>query len=178
MAHIDYSEVPPVPPSVTLSFVNNFVINTTQFLNRFAVSCEKKLREVDGKIKGLEVSLNLLEAKLNSIEGLEDVKTAPVEEQVSSQPTSTQPDQNTTTPNGKCITKTLLSLTLLESDISEPAPPVPVEPEYTGLKMKDDPRYQKYFKMLIVRVPLGNIQNKMMMEGVDPSILEYVFLLS
>ena len=71
--HIDYSEAPSVPHKITLSFINNFVVNTTHFLNKFGVTCEQKLKDVDTKIKGLEVTLNLLEAKLNSIEGLENV---------------------------------------------------------------------------------------------------------
>lgn len=93
--HIDYSEVPSVPHKITLSFINNFVVNTTHFLNKFGTTCEKKLKEVDSKIRGLEITLNLLEAKLNSIEGLENVTVS--EPQVVSQPMSsdTQESQQT-----------------------------------------------------------------------------------
>lgn len=69
-----------------------------------------------------------------------------------------------------------------KKDLSQvPAPPssdnnTPAPSENTGLKMKDDPRYSKYFKMLLIGVPLGHVQNKMMMEGADPSILEYVYI--
>lgn len=94
--HIDYSEVPSVPHKVTLSFINNFVVNTTHFLNKFGITCEKKLKEVDTKIKGLEITLNLLEAKLNSIEGLENVSVS--EPQQVTQPT--QPDNQQTQTGG------------------------------------------------------------------------------
>jgi hypothetical protein len=38
-------------------------------------------------------------------------------------------------------------------------------------KIKDDPRFAKYFTMLKVGIPIDRIQEKMMMEGVDPNIL-------
>ena len=37
---------------------------------------------------------------------------------------------------------------------------------------KDDVRYAHYFKMLVVGVPEPAVRNKMMVEGVDPSILD------
>lgn len=32
--------------------------------------------------------------------------------------------------------------------------------------MKDDPRYTKYFKMVTIGIPLANVKQKMMIEGV------------
>lgn len=34
-----------------------------------------------------------------------------------------------------------------------------------GLKMKDDPRYARYFRMVAIGVPLANVKQKMMLEG-------------
>lgn len=69
---IDYTEVPPIPPPVTLQFVNAFLLNTTHFLNKFAWAAEEKLNKVSKTMRRLEITLSLLEAKLNSIEGIND----------------------------------------------------------------------------------------------------------
>ena len=50
--------------------VNNFVLQTTRFLNRFSNTCEEKLSEVSSGIQSLEISLSIIEAKLK-IKGLE-----------------------------------------------------------------------------------------------------------
>jgi hypothetical protein len=39
--------------------------------------------------------------------------------------------------------------------------------------LKDDPRYAKYFTMLKFNIPLVQVQQKMQMDGVDPSILSH-----
>lgn len=61
----------PIEYSQTLDLVNAFAIQTVQFLNRFSVLCENKLSKVGKDIHRLEVTLSLLEGKLNSIDGLE-----------------------------------------------------------------------------------------------------------
>ena len=70
-APIDYKTVPPLPQAKTVTAVNNFVISTTQFLNKFSYLCESKLEEVHKNLQRLEITLNILEAKLSSIPGLE-----------------------------------------------------------------------------------------------------------
>lgn len=46
----------------------------------------------------------------------------------------------------------------------------PIEPE--GVKLKDDPVYSKYFKMLKMGLPDGAVRHKMVQEGVDPRALD------
>ena len=46
------------------------------------------------------------------------------------------------------------------------------EPEPPAMKLKDDPAYKVYFKMLSMGVPTGNIKLKMQMEGADPAMLD------
>jgi hypothetical protein len=45
VARVNFEEVKPIPHRATLTIVNNFIINTTQFLNRFSYLCEEKLRK-------------------------------------------------------------------------------------------------------------------------------------
>jgi hypothetical protein len=62
-----------VPHQTTLHLINNFVLQTTRFLNRFSNVCEEKLATVSRDIQGLEISLSIIESKLD-IKGL---STAP-----------------------------------------------------------------------------------------------------
>ena len=50
-----------------------------------------------------------------------------------------------------------------------PAPP-PKVPE--GPKLKDDPRFKKYFKMREMHIPRGALDQKMQAEGLDPAVLD------
>lgn len=153
-AHVDYTEVKPVPHQLTIQFINNFVINTTQFLNKFALTCDDKLRDVHNRIQRLEITMNILDAKLNSIEGLDDVRV----------------ESSAATSQSTPAVSTSSSSAVAAAPVVEEEP----EPVRGGMKNKEDPRYAKYFKMLLVGVPLAQVQNKMMMEGVPPSVLEYV----
>ena len=64
---LDFTEVDPIPYRKSLTFVNSFLIQTTQFLNRFANTCEQKLSGVSSQLQQLEITMGLLEAKLASI---------------------------------------------------------------------------------------------------------------
>ncbi len=70
---VDFKTVDSLPQRKTITLVNNFIINTTQFLNKFSYLCEEKLSTVSNQIEKLEITLNILEAKLASIPGLEAV---------------------------------------------------------------------------------------------------------
>ncbi|KAK7233329.1 WASH complex subunit [Aureococcus anophagefferens] len=69
----DKSQLPPVPQVKVVTLVNNFITNTVSFLNVFATSAEEKLSGVAQRISGVELTLALLEAKLNSVPGVADV---------------------------------------------------------------------------------------------------------
>ena len=51
-------------PKYLTAHVNKFLIETTQFLEVFAQSCQTKLESVAQRINSLESSLAILEAKL------------------------------------------------------------------------------------------------------------------
>jgi hypothetical protein len=61
---LDFTEVDPIPYRKSLTFINSFLIQTTQFLNKFANTCEKKLGDVSAQLQQLEITMGLLEAKL------------------------------------------------------------------------------------------------------------------
>ena len=44
--------------------MNNFLMNTSNFLNNFALVSEKNLFEQDAEMHKLEIAVNILEAKV------------------------------------------------------------------------------------------------------------------
>eukprot|EP01102_Stenamoeba_stenopodia_P016916 TRINITY_DN5981_c0_g1_i1.p1 TRINITY_DN5981_c0_g1~~TRINITY_DN5981_c0_g1_i1.p1 ORF type:complete len:229 (+),score=83.27 TRINITY_DN5981_c0_g1_i1:368-1054(+) len=169
---IDFNRVEALPYKKTVAMVNNFIINTTQFLNRFAYLCEKKLTDVDRNIQRLEITMNILEQKLASIQGLEGIQGAPATQQ----PPQAQP-QTTAAPT---TTATTTTAPPPPSNIPTPPPPpgvatpapVVAAPSGGGVTNQNDPRYARFFKMLKIGVPAAQIRQKMMFEGVDPDILD------
>lgn len=155
----------PIPYKETLEIVNQFVVQTTQFLNRFAVTCEEKLNRVDRDMQRLEVTLSLLESKLSSIEGL---GSAPV-------PTTTTTTTNNT-PAATGIPPPPPPPNQQQAASAMPVPPPPPAPvEDTGPKIpkcKDDPRLAEFFKLLRLGAARGQIEFKMEQAGVSVSLLD------
>ena len=55
-------------PLPKLTFLmNNFILNTTNHLNKLSVKGDEKLAELDKKLNDLEIMTTLLESKLNSL---------------------------------------------------------------------------------------------------------------
>jgi len=167
---IDYTKVEPIPFQKTVAYVNHFVVQSTQFLNRFSFLCEQRLAQVSRHLERLEITMNTLEAKLNSIP--EDALA----------PASSSSYTPTTTAGGE------------NGDAADMPPPPPPrdEPEYEyeqpqqygvgagenssqaegQATVSTDPRYSQYFTMLRMRVPVAAIKQKMMLEGINPDILD------
>lgn len=152
---IDLTKVPAIQQKRTVAFLNQFVVHTVQFLNRFSTVCEEKLANLSLRIQQIETTLNILDAKLSSIPGLDDVRfeVSPlgVTNDSHSEATSEPSQQNSTQDCG------------------------PQENEVSAeniLTVAKDPRYARYLKMVQVGVPVMAIRNKMISEGLDPDLLE------
>ncbi|XP_045682513.1 WASH complex subunit 3 isoform X2 [Phyllostomus hastatus] len=154
---IDLTKVPAIQQKRTVAFLNQFVVHTIQFLNRFSTVCEEKLADLSLRIQQIETTLNILDAKLSSIPGLDDVtcEVCPISvtsiTNESHAETTSEQSQNSLQDSG------------------------PQESEVTAeniLTVAKDPRYARYLKMVQVGVPLMAIRNKMISEGLDPNLLE------
>eukprot|EP01125_Pyxidicula_operculata_P000322 TRINITY_DN10377_c0_g1_i1.p1 TRINITY_DN10377_c0_g1~~TRINITY_DN10377_c0_g1_i1.p1 ORF type:complete len:203 (-),score=92.33 TRINITY_DN10377_c0_g1_i1:111-719(-) len=157
---IDFTEVEPIPVSKTVAYVNNFIINTVSFLNKFSNLTEEKLCNTSQLIQKLEISMALLEAKLSSIPEVPGgAPAAPATTDPAAPPPSGGAPPPPPPPPGP-------------GGAPPPPPPPPSQAEPPKLKLKDDPRYIGYFKKLQYRVPLASIQNDMMIKGLDPTVLE------
>uniref|UniRef100_T2M2V6 WASH complex subunit CCDC53 n=1 Tax=Hydra vulgaris TaxID=6087 RepID=T2M2V6_HYDVU len=160
---INLEKTPAINYKRTLAFLNHFVTHTVRFLNRFSGDCENKLRDLQGKIQKLETTLCILEAKLSSIPGLDDV-TGPVNVQpMNKVPSTTVSSQESELP--------VQNADIQKSEIV----PVTVEDmasTVSNMTVSKDPRYMKFFKMLNVGVPLLAVKAKVAQEGLNPDLLD------
>jgi len=157
---IDYTKVEPLPFQKTLILVNDFIIKTTQFINRFASLSEQKLSEVTRNIQRLEITLTILEAKLASIPA------------TTAQPGNAPlPPTDPTAQNGEIKLPPTAPNT--NDDMDDTMSVADTNQETTTvMKYKDDPRYVKYFRLFKNGVAEGAVKQKMEMEGVNPDILD------
>ncbi|XP_063165575.1 WASH complex subunit 3 isoform X2 [Candoia aspera] len=158
---IDLTKVPAIQQKRTVAFLNQFVVHTVQFLNRFSTVCEEKLSALSLRIQQIETMLNILDAKLSSVPGLED--------EIS----------NTSVMNGS------VSQTLIDPQTTNVSPNLETSVPELGQQRTDgtgenvttvakDPRYARYLKMVQVGVPVMAIRNKMISEGLNPDLLDNV----
>ena len=49
-SHVEKSKEDPIPTRKLLMMVNDYVVNSTRFVNRFHAVCEEKLQKVSRKI--------------------------------------------------------------------------------------------------------------------------------
>eukprot|EP01119_Soliformovum_irregulare_P015051 TRINITY_DN4189_c0_g1_i1.p1 TRINITY_DN4189_c0_g1~~TRINITY_DN4189_c0_g1_i1.p1 ORF type:complete len:295 (-),score=91.10 TRINITY_DN4189_c0_g1_i1:177-1061(-) len=170
---IDFHKVPPLSHQKIVPIINHFIVNTTTFLNKFSSLCEDKLMKVSREIERLEITMNILEAKLASIPGLEG--SVPVSGSVS----STQP----MAPEGE------------EMPTMPPPPPPPMggsrppmngnnsgsdssseeenqEESQGGLKIKDHPDYAPFFRRLRMGVHEQQLKLQMRGAGLNPDLLD------
>uniref|UniRef100_A0A8C3JZ09 WASH complex subunit 3 n=1 Tax=Calidris pygmaea TaxID=425635 RepID=A0A8C3JZ09_9CHAR len=136
------------------------------FEERCFGNCEStKLSALSLRIQQIETTLNILDAKLSSIPGLEDVKC-----QVSSANTNSVtngPVAQATTDQQTAVSPQSGQNNIHEEGLQKTE--VVTEDVRTVAK---DPRYARYLKMVQVGVPVMAIRNKMISEGLNPDLLE------
>ncbi|KAM6292896.1 WASH complex subunit 3 isoform 2-T2 [Porphyrio hochstetteri] len=163
---IDLTKVPAIQQKRTVAFLNQFVVHTVQFLNRFSTVCEEKLSALSLRIQQIETTLNILDAKLSSIPGLEDVKFEVSNASMNS--VTNGPVAQTTTDQQAAVSPQSGN-NLHEEGLQKTE--VVTENVRTVAK---DPRYARYLKMVQVGVPVMAIRNKMISEGLNPDLLDHL----
>ncbi len=155
---VDLTKVGAIHPKRMLAFLNHFVTHTTRFLNKFSCVCELKLSDLNTRIQRLEVTMNILEAKLASIPGLENVTVAatPVPGPTPEAPATVVQDVPALPP---------------ADQPNLPAVEAPPEAPPT-MTVSQDPRYIKYFKMINMGVPVGALRQKVLLDGLNPNLLD------
>ncbi|KAG7456222.1 hypothetical protein MATL_G00249410 [Megalops atlanticus] len=158
---VDLTKVPAIQQKRIVAFLNQFIVHTVRFLNRFSTVCEEKLASVSLRIQQIETTLSILEAKLSSIPGLEDVRVEGVGQ------------RQVADSNGPAMMPSQPETTAAASPPEEPPEQQQTEAVTENvLTVAKDPRYARYLKMVQVGVPVMAIKNKMILEGLDPSLLD------
>ncbi|XP_019738644.1 WASH complex subunit 3 [Hippocampus comes] len=165
---VDLTKVPAIQQRRIVAFLNQFIVHTVRFLNNFSTVCEEKLANISLRIQQIETTLCILEAKLSSIPGLEDVTVDAVGHPRGVQINGTAASDQGPTGSPQAVT------------LPPPEPSHNASDDVTTLKSEDvnimtvakDPRYARYLKMVQVGVPVMAIRNKMSMEGLDPDLLD------
>jgi len=172
--NVNLEEVNALNHSRSIAFVNNFVSRTAEFLNRYAAKQEDNLAAQTQEMQKLEIALNLIEEKLSSIPYLKDFKPSGDVEAAKKEQTTTAPQQasaSTTENAGENNNNNNQAVDQpKQAENTEPVQEVAVEDN--SPKVKDDPRYQKFFKMLNFGVPRQAVMNKMTAEGLNASLLD------
>lgn len=157
-------QIKPIPVQKSLVLINNFIVNTSLFLNSFSESVEQKISSVSSRITDIEILLSILEEKLNSIPEADGVgPSSPLD---SSPALPAAPAAIAATPP-------------LPAPADAPTPaPTPAaasieEPPATGGdSLLNHPDYQPFVKMIKVGVPKFIVVGKATAAGLDGSVLE------
>lgn len=168
---VDLTKVPAIQQRRTVAYLNQFIVHTVRFLNRFSTVCEEKLASISLRVQQIETTLCILEAKLSSIPGLEDVTIDQVNVQQNSQTNGLSVSQRETENAPE------ESMPHPENVQSQSEPPTiqgaeETTPDVNVITVSKDPRYARYLKMVQVGVPVMAIKNKMVLEGLDPNLLD------
>ncbi|XP_040886393.1 WASH complex subunit 3 [Toxotes jaculatrix] len=171
---VDLTKVPAIQQRRVVAYLNQFVVHTVRFLNRFSSVCEEKLANISLRIQQIETTLCILEAKLSSIPGLEDVTIDGISQQQTTQangPTAA-PQSQTGGPPAGTLPPPEPAQTAPEAAATQKAEAAAAAAAENVMTVAKDPRYARYLKMVQVGVPVMAIRNKMVMEGLDPNLLD------
>lgn len=168
---VDLTKVPAIQQRRTVAYLNQFIVHTVRFLNRFSTVCEEKLASISLRVQQIETTLCILEAKLSSIPGLEDVTVDEVSLQQQNQTNGLSVNQRQKENDHQG------PMSHTEDVQSQPEPPnikkaEESTPEINVVTVAKDPKYARYLKMVQVGVPVMAIKNKMVLEGLDPNLLD------
>ncbi|XP_045198149.2 WASH complex subunit 3-like [Mercenaria mercenaria] len=167
---VDYTKVESISQKRLVAFLNHFVSHTAGFLNRFSCVCEEKLEQLSHRMQQLEITMNLLEAKISSIPGLENVTAA--SGATSAPQTSTSDAGGAPAPPAAPAAPPTTEAPAEQPTADSAAPPPPAEEPKPSNPVSKDPRYMKYFKMVQVGVPEHAVKMKMSAEGLNPDLLD------
>ncbi|CAO2581331.1 WASH complex subunit 3 [Lemmus lemmus] len=133
------TQVPAIQQKRTVAFLNQFVVHTVQFLNRFSTVCEEKLADLSLRIQQIETTLNILDAKLSSIPGLEDVTVEASPVSVTAVPSGSHSESPSEQPQS-----------LQQENLQDSRPQESEVPSENVITVAKDPRYARYLKMVQV----------------------------
>lgn len=185
--------IEPIPLRKTLLLVNNFIVNTVDYMNKFVVLCERKLATTTHSLQRVETVLTLLEAKLSSIDWL--AGNAPAVDRPAADASITIGSSSSGGADGAAASAPIDGATApvqaggaaaagavpaaapaAAAATAAAAETAPAQEQASAAApvclLKNDPRYEGYFRMVRMGVPKVVVATKMTAEGVDADIIE------
>jgi hypothetical protein len=179
MSFFDPDKSKPASIYPTIALLNNFLVNSHQFLNAFSENVEKKISSVSTKITQLEILLSIVEAKLNSIPDTGDASSTPAQDEHKTNDISSSLSKpNTSIPPPPPLPSNPTRDTgneeaQMESDASNVVASAPSSALPEGkVEASNHPSYIPFLKMLKVGVPGPVVANKLQSVGLDPSVVD------
>ncbi|VDK82995.1 unnamed protein product [Onchocerca ochengi] len=175
---IDVFQVKPLRTKQIVAFVNYFLVRNVQMLQDFVSNMEWRIVDMEKRLNRVEVELELLELKLDSVPGLQMIVPKANESSAKQQYDSSLFNQITmedtlkdgTVEHTKIVDSK--SLFVPSSLISVEKPHKFSMEQNHCLHIRDDPRYAIYFKMLKMGVPECAVKQKMKSQGIDTVLLQ------
>lgn len=157
--------------------INNFICNTSEFFNAFSETIEKKISNVSNKVTELEILLSVLEAKLNSVPGLEFTaddlpETAPASAPAAAPATPAASAPSSQPPPPGSAAAPAAATPSAEAPAAAAAAPEPAGVPAGMVKAQDHPDYASFFKLLKVGVPPFVVQAKVSAAGLNPALID------
>ena len=157
----------PRPKHLLVAEVNHCIVNLAQSVNQFATKCDHKLLKLHARLKRLDREVKLIEFKIHHLTSQTNNHD---NDKAFSHDHDTSHNQQQQQPQVELTTRDADEIEPLALPQQECAPEV----DAASVKAKDDPRLEKYLKMLRVGVGMPQVMSKLQMEmpGVDASFLE------
>jgi len=180
--HVEKAREEPIPTRRLMILVNDYVVNTCRFLNRFHAVCEEKLHKVAQRLTRTEITMSILESKINSVDYVTNVQTTssmttntdlpPVQQQEAPGDPPAQPAPSPAPPVQQPGEPEEASApAAVEQAEPEPAPAAAAQ----FFTYDKHPDYKHYFMLLRLGVSKATIIQKIQIEGkeFDVSILDH-----
>ncbi|KAG7267405.1 hypothetical protein CRUP_017754 [Coryphaenoides rupestris] len=147
---VDLTKVPAIQQRRVVAYLNQFIVHTVRFLNRFST--------------------------LSSIPGLDEVTIDSISQRPAAAAAAAAAETNGPTANQSQQPGGAGAMTSLPpAQVGVPIAAVVTKADPVAdnvVTVARDPRYARYLKMVQVGVPAMAIKNKMVLEGLDPNLLE------
>ncbi|CAF1011092.1 unnamed protein product [Rotaria sordida] len=170
---LDYTKLDAINQRRQTEHINQFLLNTVHFFNTFGAQVENKFQKLEINLQRIEADFAILDSKLRSTPGYQQLDLTDVLSPTTSATTPQQTNVSATTtvppPAPPLSTGGPPPPPPTGGPPPPPPPPPPPEPEKV-----EDPRTEKYRKMLAVRVPRDAVRHKMIGEGLDQATIESV----
>lgn len=108
---------------------------------------------------------------MDSIQGIEQIKSADVVDSSQKHPTETS-ENNSKIEEPIKLDDVAKEVPVVSTTTESPEIVQEKAPEIVGVKACEDARYRKYFKMMQFGVPMTAVKLKVSAEGFDASVLE------